>query len=161
MGKRSRKRATGPLHPAPAAARTARPAARQSRIDRVIARADARPKPPWHPVPLIELSVLAGIVLIVIGLINHNSSQGRIAGVFGLALAALAGLDTAVRDHFSGFASHSGLLAALPTVVCGAVLALLKAPLTVAFFAAAAVFVAAFLAFRRAFKRRAGVGFKV
>lgn len=164
MGKRSRKRATGPLRPAadvtPAAARP-RSSGRGSRLDRFIERADERPKPPWHPVPLIELSVLAGIVLIVIGLVNRDTSQGRIAGVFGLALAALAGLDTAVREHFAGFRSHSGLLAAIPTVVVAAVLGLLGATLGLTLLAAVLVFAAAFFAFRGAFKRRSGVGFKV
>ncbi len=164
MGKRSRKRTTGPLRPAAtpgAAARPARSSGRPSRIDRFVERAEARPKPPWHPVPLIELAVLAGIVLIVIGLLNHDSSQGRIAAVFGLALAALAGLDTAVRDHFGGFRSHSGLLAAMPTIVVAAVLGLLGATLGVAFVAALLVFMAAFYGLRTAFKRRTGVGFKV
>lgn len=164
MGKRSRKRATGPLRPAaeaaPAVSRT-RSSGRGSRVDRFIDRADERPKAPWHPVPLIELSVLAGIVLIVIGLINRDSSQGRIAGVFGLALAALAGLDTAVRDHFAGFRSHSGLLAAMPTIVVAAVLGLLGVTLGPTVVAAAVVFLAAFFTFRGAFKRRSGVGFKV
>ncbi|MEA2126600.1 MAG: hypothetical protein QOI80_3382 [Solirubrobacteraceae bacterium] len=167
MGKRSRKRADGPVR-APTVApspRTDLPRAPrkpgQSRIDRFIEQGEARPKPPWHPVPLIELSVLAGIVLIVIGLINHNDRQGRLAAVFGVALASLAGLDTALRDHFSGFRSHSALLGSLPAVVIVFVLALLKVAPAVILVAAVIALVGGFFAFRTTFKRRTGVGFKV
>src|SRR3954471_24393269 len=98
MGRRSRKRPSGavradaparaesPPRPRPSASTAARRPG-QSRIDRFIERADERPKPPWHPVPLVELSVLLGIVLIIVGLIHHDSSRGRIAVLFGLALA--------------------------------------------------------------------------
>lgn len=163
MGKRSRKRTTGPVSapstaPAPAATPRSRP---PGRVDRFIERADARPKPPWHPVPLVELSVLAGIVLIVIGVINREDAQGRLAGLFGLVLASLGGLDTAVRDHFAGFRSHSALLAGFPAVCVAIGLALLGAVGWVVLFGALATLGIGFLGFRRAFKRRAGVGFKV
>src|SRR3954468_14129665 len=116
MGRRSRARRAA--QGSEAAPRAPTPVPRPARLT------DERPKPPWHPVPLIELSVLVGIVLIVIGLINNESSKGRIAIVFGLALASLAGLDTAVREHFSGYRSHSSLLAGFPAVVAVAVLGL-------------------------------------
>lgn len=167
MGKRSRKRAAGPLRPAePSAASSSRPAnassGRQGRVNRFIERADERPKPPWHPVPLIELSVLGGIVLIVIGLINYGSSQGRLAGVFGMALASLAGLDTAVRDHFAGFRSHSALLAAVPAVLTALALALLEASIGYLFVVlVAAVYLGFLLAFRHMFRQRSGMAFKV
>ncbi len=133
----------------------------QSRIDRFIEQGDARPKPPWHPVPLIELSVLAGIVLIVIGLINSGDRQGRLALLFGVALASLAGLDTALRDHLSGFRSHSALLGALPAVVVAFLCALLKASPALTLFAGVAAFGIGFYLFRLQFKRRTGVGFRV
>jgi lysylphosphatidylglycerol synthetase-like protein (DUF2156 family) len=167
MGKRSRKRADGPVRApaAPAAPRPSAPVAPrrpgQSRFDRYVERADARPKPPWHPVPLIEVSVLAGIVLIVVGLINHSDRQGRLAVVFGVVLASLAGLDTAVREHYSGYRSHSALLAGTPTVIIALVLGILRAAPVVILLVAAGVFALGFFAFRAAFKRRAGVGFRV
>ncbi|MEA2295746.1 MAG: hypothetical protein QOE86_3385 [Solirubrobacteraceae bacterium] len=171
MGKRSRKqRSGGPVEtidapPAPSAPRrpaqsTKRRSAGQSRMDRFIERADERPKPPWHPVPLVELSVLLGIVLIVIGLINNATSKGRIALVFGLALASVAGLDTAVREHFSGFRSHSTLLAGFPAVVAAAVLGLAGVAPVILLVAAAVIFGIGIWGFRNAFRRRAGVGFK-
>jgi lysylphosphatidylglycerol synthetase-like protein (DUF2156 family) len=146
-----------PRHGAPRPAR--KPG--QSRIDRFIEQADARPKPPWHPVPLIELSVLAGIVLIVIGLLNHGDRQGRLAVVFGVALASLAGLDTALREHLSGFRSHSALLGAMPAVVVAFLCALLRAAPAVTLVAGLLAFAAGFYLFRAQFKRRTGVGFRV
>lgn len=164
MGKRSRKRSDGPLR-APVAAPAPRPADRrrpgQSRIDRYIEKADARPKPPWHPVPLVELSVLAGIVLLVIGIIKRDSDTGRLLGIFGLVLASLGGLDTAARDHFAGFRSHSALLAAFPAVIVAILLALIGAVAWVVLFGTLVVLGAGFILFRRAFKKRAGVAFKV
>ena len=158
MGRRSRKRADGPLS-APAAAAPAKPEPK-SRIDRMIAKADERPKPPWHPFPLIELAVFVGIVLIIFGFFTAESPRGRVALVLGMALCSLAGLDTAVREHFEGYRSHSSLLAGLLAVVTAAVLGFAQAPWIVAAIAAAVVLVGAFVLFRRAFRRRAGVSFK-
>src|SRR4051794_31294322 len=130
-------------------------------MDRVLERADQRPKPPWHPVPLVELAVLVGIILLVVGMIEHDTAKGRIAMVFGLALASLAGFDTAAREHFAGFRSHSTLLAGLPAVVAVTVLGLAGAGLPVLLAAGGLVFAGVFWAARRAFRARAGVAFKV
>jgi hypothetical protein len=171
VGKRSRKqRSAGPIETTPdvpaatprrPAPSTTRRAPGQSRIDRMIERADERPKPPWHPVPLIELSVLVGIVLIVIGFIKSDTSQGRIALVFGFALTSLAGLDTAVREHFAGFRSHSTLLAGFPAIVAAAALGFAGVAPPVLLVVAVVVFGTAFWGFRNAFRKRSGVGFKV
>ena len=49
---------------------------------------DERPKAPWHPFPLVELCVLVGIVLIVLGLIvGFDSDRGQLALVCGVLLA--------------------------------------------------------------------------
>ena len=45
-----------------------------------------------------------------------------------MVLASLGGLDTALREHFSGFASHALLLAALPAVLAAGVLFFAGAP---------------------------------
>ena len=171
MGKRSRKqRSAGPVEttpdaPAVAPRRPAQSTARrkpgQSRVDRMLERADERPKPPWHPVPLIELSVLVGIVLIVIGLINNRTSNGRLAIVLGLALASLAGLDTAVREHYAGYRSHSSLLAGFPAVVAVVALGFAGVMPVILLVTAVLVFGIGFWGFRNAFRKRTGVGFKV
>src|SRR5215216_5830587 len=108
MGKRARKR--GDAVPAiasarPAAAAPGRRAGRPSIED--------RPKPPWHPVPLVELCVLVGIVLLVLGALDLRSDRGKLLLVLGMALGSLGGLDTALREHLAGYRSHTTVIAAL------------------------------------------------
>jgi hypothetical protein len=149
MGRRSRaRRAAGiaPASPTPPPA-TPRPAPLS----------DERPKAPWHPFPLVELCVLVGIVLIVIGLIvGFDSDRGQLALVCGVLLASLGGLDTALREHFNGYRSHSSLLAGLPGVVAAAALFFASAPWIAVAVGAALVFALAFWGFRTAFRRRSG-----
>ena len=108
MGRRSRaRRAAGiaPASPTPRAGGDDLP-------PRPAPLSDERPKAPWHPFPLVELCVLVGIVLIVLGLIvGFDSDRGQLALVCGVLLASLGGLDTAVREHFNGYKSHSSVLA--------------------------------------------------
>jgi hypothetical protein len=146
MGKRGRRRPEPAPTPAPAAAplrRSGRPSA------------EDRPKPPWHPVPLVELCVLVGIVLLVLGALQHDSDRGRLLLVFGMALGSIGGLDTALREHFAGYKSHTTVLAALPAVLTAAVVFFAGAPWIAFIAAAVVVFAAAFWALRRAFMRRA------
>jgi hypothetical protein len=146
MGRRSRKRGgAGDMTPAPAPASAARPAA---------TRRDQRPRAPWHPFPLVELSVLIGLILLIWGLIRFDDDGGRVLLVCGMALASLGGLDTALREHFGGYASHAFLLAALPAVLVAGVLFFARAPWLSIPLAAALVFAGAFLAMTRAFRRR-------
>jgi hypothetical protein len=149
MGRRSRaRRAAGiaPASPTPPPA-TPRPAPLS----------DERPKAPWHPFPLVELCVLVGIVLIVLGLIvGFDSDRGQLALVCGVLLASLGGLDTAVREHFNGYKSHSSVLAGLPGVIAAAALFFARAPWLAVAVGAALVFGLAFWGFRTAFRRRSG-----
>jgi hypothetical protein len=115
----------------------------------------SRPKAPWHPFPLVELCVLAGIVLLVLGLISHDSPHGRAMLLTGLALGSLGGLDTAAREHFAGFKSHTLVLAGVPAVVLAGVLYFVRAPwLAIVIGAAIALAVSARLLWR-AYQRRA------
>jgi hypothetical protein len=146
MGRRSRKR--GGALPETAAA-PVRPAAARRRGP-----ARERPRAPWHPFPLVELSVLIGLVLLVWGLIRSDEESGRVMLVCGMALASLGGLDTALREHFGGYASHALLLSALPAVLLCGVLFFAGAPPVAIPLAGGAVLVAAFTALRRTFRRR-------
>src|ERR687886_760615 len=146
MGKRARRRgeiATAPAPPPAAPRRPGRP------------RPEDRPKPPWHPVPLVELSVLVGIVLLVLGVLNLDEDRGKVMLVMGMALGSLGGLDTALREHFAGYRSHTTIIAGLPAVVTAAALYFAKAPWPVLIVAAALVFAAVFTLARKAFMRRA------
>jgi hypothetical protein len=150
MGKRSRKRGVAPA-PAPADA-PARPGRDTRRTSS--ASTGERPRAPWHPFPLVELCVLIGLVLLILGLIRWDDPGGREMLVGGMVLASLGGLDTALREHFGGFRSHALMLAALPAVATAGVLFFASAPWITIPICAAAVFGAAFAAARRAFRSR-------
>ena len=119
---------------------------------------DDRPPPPWAPFPLTELLILAGIVLMGWGFLSGGGDEanGRIAA--GLAIASLAGLELAVREHVTGFRSHTTLLAAavgILTIVAlglGAGVDLLGLLLA----SGLAAFAASFYGLRELFKRRSG-----
>ena len=149
MGKRARRRgvATAPAPP-PAAAPRRHPGR---------PRPEDRPKPPWHPVPLVELAVLVGIVLLVLGALNLDSDRGKLMLVLGMALGSLGGLDTALREHFAGYRSHTTIIAAMPGVATAAVLYFAGAPwpalIAAAILAGGAVFWLARRAFLRAARR--------
>ena len=108
-----------------------------------------RPKPPWHPVPLVELCVFVGIVLAAIGFFTDT----RTLMALGICLAALGGLDTAAREHFSGFKSHGLVLAGLPAIAAAVVTAFAGAPLYVVVPVMVTVFLAALLALKRVWER--------
>src|SRR5690349_3078229 len=163
MGKRARKRGgaaevtparserprarTAPAGPGPAAAAPRRRGGRPAIED--------RPKAPWHPVPLVELCVLVGIVLLVLGALNLDSDRGKVMLVLGMALGSLGGLDTALREHLAGYRSHTTVIAALPGVTTAAVLFFARAPWLVLVGVSLAVFAAVFWWMRRVFMRRA------
>jgi hypothetical protein len=148
MGRRSRaRRAAQSTDAAPTPAVGPRPAPLS----------EERPKAPWHPFPLVELCVLVGIVLIVVGAITGlDTDRGRLALLCGLVLASLGGLDTALREHFNGFRSHSSLLAGLPAVLVAGALFFGGAPWIAVITAGVVVFAFGFWAFRTAFRRRSG-----
>jgi len=116
-------------------------------------RIDERPPAPWGSFPLAELTVLAGIVSLVVGIVGSNPMA---IGV-GVVLAGLGGLEVSVREHFAGYRSHTTLLAGLAFVlVTGGLYFLAGLILLICLIVGAAAFVAAFLALRRAFQRASG-----
>ena len=115
-----------------------------------------RPKAPWHPFPLVEITILVGLVLIVVGFLAKDSTRGRTLLAFGLTLGALGGLDTAVREHFAGYRSHTFVLAGFPAVALAVILAVAGLPPYIPPAVAVIVFVAASLALRRVWHRKAG-----
>jgi hypothetical protein len=81
-----------------------------------------RPRAPWHPFPLAELSILAGLVAVAIG--AARGEAGKTLLLAGVGIVVLGTLDTTVREHLSGYRSHAGLLAAFPTALMHGGLAL-------------------------------------
>jgi hypothetical protein len=145
MGKRARKRGiSGAPVSRPASAPAPTAGARSRRAPR------ERPKAPWHPVPLTEIATLAGIILLVIGFLDYEERKWLL--VAGMGLASLGGLDTALREHFAGFRSHTTVLAALPAVTLAAVLYFASAPWIVLVGCVGVVFGGALWLLRRAWK---------
>jgi uncharacterized integral membrane protein len=116
-------------------------------------RADERPPAPWGSFPLAELTILAGIVMLAIGVFGRSPTA---LGV-GVVLAALGGLEVAAREHFAGYRSHTTLLAGtLFVLVTGGLFYLAGLVLAVCLAAGAAAFLAAFVVLRRAFQKASG-----
>ena len=175
MGRRSRKR-SAPPPPARAAGEAAAPGSapaepraspgprapvRAGRPASVRARLDEAPPAPWAPVPLVELCVLAGLVLIVVALVGGGERSGLLLAC-GVALASLAGLELSIREHFAGYRSHTTVLAGAATVLSLVpLLFFTDLPQPVLLVVAVVVFAAAFALLRRAFRARSGgVGFR-
>jgi hypothetical protein len=177
VGKRSRKRAADgddELVAGGVSTRAERDAARRARAERMRkglpeparSRRDAgrrpaldeRPPPLWAPFPLTELLVLAGIVLMAWGFVDGGGRDANAKLAAGLAVASLAGLELAIREHLTGFRSHTTLLAGATAIVTILALGLglgldMLGPLLIA---ALVAFVGSFYGLRQLFKKRSG-----
>ena len=117
------------------------------------AKSDERPPAPWGAFPLAELVVLAGIVMLAIGIFSRSPTD---IGV-GVVLAGLGGLEVSLREHLAGYRSHTTLLAGTVFVlVVGSLFYLAGLVLAVCLAAGVVAFVGTFLALRRAFRRASG-----
>ncbi|HEU0018752.1 MAG TPA: hypothetical protein VFQ14_00535 [Thermoleophilaceae bacterium] len=178
MGKRSRKRAEDgatDVVDARGSTRAERDAARRARAERMrkglpepaaARRRDAnrrptldeRPPPLWAPFPLTELLVLAGIVLMVWGFLEGGGRAANAKLAAGLSVASLAGLELAIREHVTGFRSHTTLLAGAISIVTilGLGLGLGLNTLGPLLIAALLAFAGSFYGLRQLFKRQSG-----
>ena len=98
--------------------------------------------------------MLAGIVLLVLGLINYDTEGGRAMLISGMLLGSLGGLDTALREHFSGYRSHTTILAGLVGVALAAALYFAQAPWPAVVACALVGFGVAFWLLLGAYRRR-------
>jgi hypothetical protein len=122
-----------------------------------------RPPAPWGSFPLVEICVLVGVVMLVLGFIIQGP-RGSLLIAVGLVLGSLAGLELSVREHFAGYRSHTLLLAGAASIaVLAALFYLGPSDLSpgVRFGAAAAVFAFAAWGLTTAFRRRSGQAFKL
>jgi hypothetical protein len=112
-----------------------------------------RPPAPWGDFPLAELTILAGIVMLAIGIIGkHPTALG-----VGVVLASLGGLEVALREHLAGYRSHTTLLAGTVFVLVVAGLFYLAGLiLAICLGIGAAAFLVSFVALRRAFQQASG-----
>jgi hypothetical protein len=98
-------------------------------------------------------------VMLVVGFAGQNPTA---IGV-GVVLGALGGLEVSAREHFAGYRSHTTLLAGTAFILTvGTLFYLAGLILAICLGIGAVVFVATFLALRRAFQRASGgLSFKV
>jgi hypothetical protein len=119
-----------------------------------------RPPSPWGSFPLVEITILVALVLLIAGFFIAGT-RGIVMIVAGVSLASLAALELTLREHFTGYRSHSSVLAGFVAVVVLGLGFALDWPQAVKVAAGAAAFVVAFYLFREAFKRRSGgLGFR-
>ena len=71
-----------------------------------------RPLGPFGGVPVSEIAIFAGAVGVVVGLIG----SGGAPLIVGVIVCALGVLEVTAREHFSGYRSHTLLLAGIPAV---------------------------------------------
>jgi hypothetical protein len=88
-----------------------------------------RPRAAWHPVPLSELLILAGAVGAAIGFSRHGTS-GPPLTLAGLGAVLLGTLEFTLREHLSGFRSHTVIVAVLGVVAFHSVVVLTVAAFT-------------------------------
>jgi hypothetical protein len=69
-----------------------------------------RPRPPWHPLPLAELLIFVGAIGIVIGL-QRGTAHGGAPLIAGVVAVGLGTFEVTLREHLSGYRSHTILLA--------------------------------------------------
>jgi len=107
--RRARDASAVPPRPAAEAARTADPPSRRpSRLD--VREGVPRPDAIWAPFPLTEIGMAVGLVLFALGFASDA------AGLFlaGVGMLIVVVGELCLREHFSGFRSHSILLGLLP-----------------------------------------------
>ncbi len=92
-----------------------------------------RPQAPWHPFPLSELLILVGAIATIVGFSRAKSggfSSGGPTLIAGLVAVALGTIEVTLREHLSGYRSHTLILALLPTVAFHSIVILALAALT-------------------------------
>ena len=92
-----------------------------------------RPQAPWHPLPLSELLILVGAIGTIVGFSRAKSggfSSGGPTLIAGLVAVALGTIEVTLREHRSGYRSHTLILALLPTIVFHSIVILALAAVT-------------------------------
>jgi type IV secretory pathway TrbD component len=82
------------------------------RASRDLGREGERPRGLFGAVPVSEVAILAGMVAAIVGFINES----KLPVIVGLVICGLGVVEVTGREHFSGYRSHSALLAAVPSI---------------------------------------------
>jgi hypothetical protein len=91
-----------------------------------------RPNAPWHPLPLSELVILVGAVAAALGLARsgHDASAGGRLLLAGLGAVGIGTIEVTLREHRSGYRSHTVMLAGLLVLVFDSILVLVLTSFT-------------------------------
>ncbi len=95
--------------------RTTTQARQQRQAERQLGTVGERPPSPFGAVPVSEIAIFAGLVAIIVWLIGGSLP----VLIVGLTVTTLGVLEVTGREHFSGYRSHTTLLAAIPAVALG------------------------------------------
>jgi hypothetical protein len=104
--------------------------------------------------------VLLSLVLLITGFLL-GGVRGVTMIIAGITLGSLAGLELSIREHFTGYRSHTTVLAGFPAVLVLGLGFFLTLPPIANLAAGIIVFLVGVYVFREAFKRRSGgLGFR-
>jgi hypothetical protein len=123
--------AAAPAAPAKADrdAQRERPASKSAPAYRAPGSVGERPQAPWHPLPLSELLILVGAIGTIIGIRRGISHGGRVL-IAGLAAVVIGTVEVSLREHLSGYRSHTIMLALLPVIALHSIVVLGLAAIT-------------------------------
>lgn len=71
-----------------------------------------RPPSPFGGLPVSEIAIFLGLIAVIVGWLDN----GGAALIVGIVVCALGVIEVTGREHFSGYRSHTVLLAAIPAV---------------------------------------------
>jgi hypothetical protein len=109
--------------------------------------------------PLAELLILGGIVLVVVWLLGGDYKAWA-AGAAGLTLILLGSVEVSVREHLAGMRSHTTLIAGFAAIMVMELLRFVTPPVYVVVAIGLAVFTFVWRLMRNVFIRRSGVSFR-
>ncbi len=117
--------------PGPVATRAATPSRSATRGGRRDAGAIAelhadgeRPRPPWYPLPLSELLILVGGIGVIVAWGRGIQSEGTLLAA-SIAAVVIGTIEVTLREHLSGYRSHTVMLAVIPAIVFHSLVVLL------------------------------------
>jgi uncharacterized membrane-anchored protein len=75
-----------------------------------------RPQAPWHPLPLSELLILVGLIGAIVAWLRGPADNETLL-VAAIAAVAIGTVEVTLREHLSGFRSHTLMLSVIPAIV--------------------------------------------
>jgi hypothetical protein len=75
-----------------------------------------RPPSPFGGLPVSEIAIFAGLVATVVGFTEGGANPALLTGLIVLVAGVV---EVTAREHFSGFRSHTTLLAGVPAIGTG------------------------------------------